>query len=99
MAAAVPEVFRDVLAGGISTAAVSALLNPIDVVKTRRQVGIPRTAIQEALAAWRQHGAWQGLWRPGLTASLVRELLYSGCTKGLYPLARAAVSQDAEPGL
>lgn len=85
---------------GISTAAVSAVLNPIDVVKTRRQVGIPRTAIQEALVAWREKGAWRGLWRPGLTASLVREMLYSGCTKGLYPLARDLVPPtDAEPGL
>jgi len=95
-----PEVFRDVVAGGISTAAVSAVLNPIDVVKTRRQVGIPRTAIQEALTAWKELGAWRGLWRPGLTASLVREMLYSGCTKGLYPLARDAVCPaGSEPHL
>ncbi|CAE8681521.1 unnamed protein product [Polarella glacialis] len=94
------EVVRDILAAGTSSAAVSALLNPIDVVKTRRQVGIPRTAIQEAVAVWRERGAWRGLWRPGLTASIVRELLYSGCTKGLYPLARDAVSpKDGPPGL
>eukprot|EP00439_Symbiodinium_sp_Y106_P058513 s815_g8.t1 len=93
-------VVRDIVAGGVSTAAVSAVLNPIDVVKTRRQVGIPRTALQEVRAAYRQHGAWQGLWRPGLTASLLRELLYSGCTKGLYPLARDLVSpRDSEPHL
>jgi len=97
---ALPEVVRDVIAGGVSTAAVSAVLNPVDVVKTRRQVGIPRTASAEALAAWREHGAWRGLWRPGLTASVVRELLYSGCTKGLYPLARDAVApRDREPQL
>merc|ERR1740121_2890559 len=98
--AAVPEVLRDVAAGGISTAVVSALLNPVDVVKTRRQVGIQRTAVAEALAAYREQGAWRGLWRPGLTASVVREILYSGCTKGLYPLARDAVApRDREPGL
>lgn len=96
----VPVVVRDVVAGGVSTAIVSAFLNPVDVVKTRRQVGIPRTAIQEARVAWQQHGLWQGLWKPGLSASVARELLYSGCTKGLYPLARdAVVPKDREPGL
>lgn len=97
---AVPVVARDVVAGGVSTAAVSAVLNPVDVIKTRRQVGMQRTALAEAYAAWQSHGAWRGLWRPGLTASVVRELLYSGCTKGLYPFARDFVTPaDREPGL
>merc|ERR1712113_757429 len=88
------------MGGGVSTALVSALLNPVDVLKTRRQVGIQRTALAELQLAFQEHGAWRGLWRPGLTASIVRELLYSGCTKGLYPLARDAVVRDGEsPGL
>lgn len=96
----IPEVVRDVVAGGVSTAIVSAILNPVDVVKTRRQVGIPRSARAEAIACWHEHGAWRGLWRPGLTATIVRELLYSGCTKGFYPFARDAVApRDQEPGL
>jgi len=95
-----PEVVRDVIAGGASTAAVSVLLNPVDVVKTRRQVGIPRTATAEVLAAFREKGAWHGLWRPGLTSSIIRELLYSGCTKGLYPLMRDVVTPtDRDPRL
>mmetsp|Transcript_2248 Transcript_2248/g.6423 ORF Transcript_2248/g.6423 Transcript_2248/m.6423 type:complete len:287 (-) Transcript_2248:269-1129(-) len=95
-----PEVVRDVLAGGSSTAVVSAMLNPIDVVKTRRQVGVPRTAVAEVIAAWREGGLWRGLWRPGLTSSIIREFLYSGCTKGFYPLARDLVTPtDCEPGL
>ena len=83
----VPELFRDILAGGLSTATVSALLNPIDVLKTRRQVGLRHSALQEAYSCWQRSGAWEGLWKPGLTASMCREMLYSGCTKGLYPLA------------
>ena len=33
-----------------------------------------------------------GLWTPGLSATVCREILYSGCTKGIYPLARSAIS-------
>ena len=33
-----------------------------------------------------------GLWTPGLSATVCREILYSGCTKGIYPLARTAIS-------
>jgi len=98
--AAVPEVFRDVIAGGVATTIVSACLNPIDVIKTRRQVGLQRSGSAEALAAFRAEGAWRGLWRPGLSASITRELLYSGCCKGLYPNAREMVTPAGqEPGL
>eukprot|EP00428_Durinskia_dybowskii_P044122 CAMPEP_0170342512 /NCGR_PEP_ID=MMETSP0116_2-20130129/72414_1 /TAXON_ID=400756 /ORGANISM="Durinskia baltica, Strain CSIRO CS-38" /LENGTH=115 /DNA_ID=CAMNT_0010596131 /DNA_START=14 /DNA_END=357 /DNA_ORIENTATION=+ len=98
---AIPEVARDVIAGGVSTAAVSALLNPIDVLKTRRQIArSSRTALEEARLALQADGPWRGLWRPGLTASIARELLYSGCTKGFYPAARDAVAPaDGPPTL
>jgi len=92
---------REVLSGGTSTAAVSALLNPVDVIKTRRQLpGSPQTAAI-ARELWGAGGAAAiaRLWRPGLDATIARELLYSGCTKGLYPLVRDAISGEAEPTL
>ena len=83
----------DMACGGLSTAAVSALLNPSDVIKTRRQIvglsGESPLAMARAVAAT---DGVLGLWRPGLEATVLRELLYSGCTKGLYPYARDAVS-------
>ena len=83
----------DMACGGLSTAAVSALLNPSDVIKTRRQIvglsGESPLAMARAVAA---SDGVLGLWRPGLEATVLRELLYSGCTKGLYPYARDAVS-------
>jgi len=93
-----PPILRDVMAGAVSTAMVSAVLNPMDVLKTRRQVGnaTSRTAWAEALHVAKLQGPWRGLWRPGLTASMVRELLYSGCTKGLYPVARDFVTPPGE---
>lgn len=83
----------EVLCGGVSTAAVSALLNPVDVIKTRRQIGGLRGASPLAMA--RSIAAAEGavgLWAPGLAATVFREMLYSGCTKGLYPHARDLVS-------
>ena len=83
----------DMACGGLSTAAVSALLNPSDVIKTRRQIvglsGESPLAMARAVAA---ADGVLGLWRPGLEATVLREILYSGCTKGLYPYARDAVS-------
>ena len=33
-----PDLLAEVACGGVSTAAVSAALNPVDVIKTRRQL-------------------------------------------------------------
>eukprot|EP00967_Tisochrysis_lutea_P059970 scaffold76511_cov32-Tisochrysis_lutea.AAC.3 len=91
----------EVAVGGGTTAAVSALLNPLDVVKTRRQLpGSPAT-LSIVRELWGDGGlqAIFRLWRPGLDATVARELVYSGCTKGLYPYVRDLVSARREPTL
>ena len=99
-----PPATRDLIAevacGGISTATVSAALNPVDVVKTRRQLErfSERRAVEIAQSLWAEGGA-AALWRPGLAATIAREIVYSGCTKGLYPVMRDAISGDADPNL
>lgn len=94
------DILKDVACGGVSTATVSAVLNPVDVIKTRRQLErfSERRALDIAHALWTEGGV-VALWSPGLAATISRELVYSGCTKGLYPLARDAISGDAEPSL
>ena len=83
----------DVACGGVSTAVVSAVLNPTDVIKTRRQiVGFSGASPLDMARAVAKADGLRGLWLPGLQATVLRELLYSGCTKGLYPYARDAVS-------
>lgn len=94
------DIIKDVACGGVSTATVSAILNPVDVIKTRRQLErfSERRALEIAHSLWTEGGV-VALWSPGLPATISRELLYSGCTKGLYPLARDAISGDSEPSL
>ena len=94
------DLIAEVACGGISTATVSAALNPVDVVKTRRQLErfSERRAVEIAQSLWAEGGA-AALWRPGLAATIAREIVYSGCTKGLYPVMRDAISGDADPNL
>jgi hypothetical protein len=100
-AATIGRLGREILVGGVSTAAISALLNPVDVIKTRRQLSGSPAASAIGRELWGAGGTagLSRLWRPGLDATIARELVYSGCTKGLYPLARDAISGDAEPTL
>lgn len=94
--------FREVLAGGGSTAIVSAFLNPVDVIKTRRQLFAYRelSALEVARKLSQEgRGGIVALWAPGLSATVARELVYSGCTKGVYPIARGFIAGDREPTL
>ena len=93
---------REVLAGGGSTAIVSAFLNPVDVIKTRRQLFAYRelSALEVARKLSQEgRGGIVALWAPGLSATIARELVYSGCTKGVYPIARGFIAGDREPTL
>ena len=79
-------------------AIVSAVLNPVDVVKTRRQLEGYRDARALSIAAQLySEGGVVALWRPGLAATFSRELVYSGCTKGFYPVARDAICGGRSP--
>ncbi len=90
----------DVACGGVSTAVVSAILNPTDVIKTRRQiVGFSGASPLDMARAVARAEGLRGLWLPGLQATVLRELLYSGCTKGLYPYARDAVAGEEDASL
>lgn len=75
------------LAAGVGNAFTSALLNPLDAAKTRMQTtGTPQ--LSSTLVAMYRAGGLAGLFFPGLAASMMRELVYSGPRVGFYTPVR-----------
>jgi hypothetical protein len=75
---------------GIANALSSAVLNPMDVAKTRMQaMQLHQTAdasiglVRTFSLLYKESGII-GLWKPGLNASMAREMLYSGPRAGFY---------------
>jgi len=94
------EFAKEVVAGGGSSAFVSAVVNPMDVIKTRRQLkAFSHVGAMQIARNLYNEGGLVALWRPGLGPTVSRELLYSGCTKGLYPAVRDLIAGDDEPTL
>ena len=81
---------EQVVLAGVSNAVAATATNPIDVAKVRLQMQGEGTraagnlrGVSHALAAIASREGLSGLYR-GLSASLVRELSYSGLRMGLY---------------
>jgi hypothetical protein len=97
------RLFREIWAAGWTTAFASALLNPTDVAKVRIQAEGATNAgekvysefAQTARLIVRQEGL-AALWTPGIVATCMRDLTYSGLRVGLYPAAKKAMYGDQE---
>ena len=79
------------IAGAGANGFSSAVLNPLDVSKTRMQAteskrgkGGQAPRLVTTLRSLYLEGGLIGLWKPGLSASLCREFLYSGPRAGFY---------------
>eukprot|EP01031_Cornospumella_fuschlensis_P039221 gene39220-47727_t len=85
---------REWLSGGLANAIASAVLNPVDVTKTRLQAAVAqsgsRPKVFTIVKGIYQESGLLGLWRPGLSASMTREMLYSGPRAGFYVPVRNA---------
>jgi solute carrier family 25 (mitochondrial dicarboxylate transporter), member 10 len=90
-----PKLFREWLSGGLANAVTSAFLNPLDVSKTRLQLsGTKDKTLIGTMRQLYREGGLVGLWRPGLTASAIREMLSSGPRAGFYPTVRDKVNEN-----
>ncbi len=79
------------MSAGLANAVSSAVLNPMDVAKTRMQAiqlsqtnGNNSVSLIRTLSVLFQESGALGLWKPGLGASMIREMLYSGPRAGFY---------------
>jgi len=77
------------LAAGVGNAFTSALLNPLDAAKTRMQTTGTTSLLATLAGMWRAGGV-AGVWAPGLSASVLREFVYSGPRVGFYTPVRDA---------
>jgi len=76
---------------GVGCALADTIFNPLEVLKVRRQLVTTRTrlgVIGLAKNAVEREGVWRGLWEPGLLATWMRGLSYTGFRIGLYPTVR-----------
>ena len=88
-AAEPPSLARLWLAAGVGNAFTSALLNPLDAAKTRMQT-TGTTSLLATLRAMYTAGGLAGVFLPGLSASVLREFVYSGPRVGFYTPVRDA---------
>lgn len=77
---------RVFLAAGISAATATAVVNPMELIKTRMQTieGKNTRMLQVAADIVKKEGGVHKLWTIGLGVSFTRSLLYSSFRMGLY---------------
>lgn len=76
--------YKEWLAGGVANAVTSALLNPLDIAKTLQQTSTNPLTLPQTLSSLYTKGGLKGLFLPGMTASCIREMIYSGAKAGMY---------------
>ena len=93
-------VFREVAAAGCVSSWVSCLFNFTDVAKVRMQAAgggtVAGASLRQTCAGiLRAEGLW-ALLSPGIVASCLRDLSYSGLSIGMYPFVKDALFGGAE---
>lgn len=99
------DLFSECVVGASANAFTSALLNPMDQLKTKMQAEILKGDIRagsvhgslfrSAHTIYKRDGLF-GLWMPGLTATMIRELFNCSLRTGLYGPVRDKFCRDGE---
>jgi len=95
---------RDCLASGSANVVASSLLNPMDISKTRMQMQVRSTSsasprpngMLSTLRALHYEGGLKNIWLPGLTATMMREMVGGSLRGGLYIPIRNALGGEAD---
>lgn len=109
------RVAREMGSAAAAMSIASLCLNPFDVVKTKIQTqcqlvhgnaATPKlyTGVGHCLRSlYAEQGFVRGLWLPGLTASVVRDIINGGIRMGLYPAVARGINESlcgtGAPGL
>ena len=84
-----PDVAREWAAAGVGCALADTVFNPLEVLKVRAQQRPDAVALRAlAREAIARDGFARGLMMPGLAATWMRGLSYTGFRIGLYPTTR-----------
>lgn len=89
-ALAVPKIAREWAAAGVGCALADTIFNPLEVLKVRAQQSAGASTSALARESIARDGFARGLLVPGLAATWMRGLSYTGFRIGLYPTARDA---------
>lgn len=102
------QTFRSIFAGGFATAIGSSIFNVTDVCKIRmqaetmitQQTPVKYASFYSAAQRIFAEEGLQGLLLPGITATALRDVFYSGLRVGLYPIVKDIISTgDEDVGL
>ena len=88
------SLWKEWFAGGVANAVTSALLNPLDVSKTVMQTSTEASSFSSTLKKLYASNGLRGVFLPGLTASVIREMVYSGAKAGMYVPVRNYFSNE-----
>eukprot|EP01041_Mallomonas_annulata_P003388 gene3388-6721_t len=91
---------REYLAAGIGCSIADSIFNPLEVIKVRLQMQSDVVHIasftqtkQVALKIISEDGI-SGLWTPGLVATCLRGIFYTGFRIGMYPTVKRKVTEN-----